>query len=56
MAAAGQLPLVVEACEFDRLHTVLAYDFERVTTQVRLVGAGADGLGEDVAVSAEDGT
>jgi hypothetical protein len=50
------LPLVVEECEFDRLHAVLAYDFDRVTTHVRLVGAGADGLGEDVSAFREDGT
>ncbi|MGZ6576013.1 MAG: hypothetical protein ACXVHJ_34030, partial [Solirubrobacteraceae bacterium] len=50
------LPLVVEACEYDRLHAVLAYEFERITTHVRLVGAGADGLGEDVSVFREDGT
>ena len=50
------LPLVIEGCEYDRLHAVLAYEFERVTTQVRLVGAGADGLGEDVSVFREEGT
>jgi len=50
------LPLVIEACEYDRLHAVLAYEFERITTHVRLVGAGADGLGEDVSVFQEDGT
>ncbi len=50
------LPLVIEACEYDRLHAVLAYEFERITTHVRLVGAGADGLGEDVSVFREDGT
>ena len=50
------LPLVVEGCEYDRLHDVLAYEFERVTTHVRLTGAGADGLGEDVSVHHEDGT
>jgi hypothetical protein len=50
------LPLVVEGCEYDRLHTVLAYEFDRVTTHVRLVGAGTDGLGEDVSVFHEDGT
>ncbi len=52
----AELPLVVEACEYDRLHGILAYEFERVTTHVRLVGAGADGLGEDVSVFREDGT
>jgi L-alanine-DL-glutamate epimerase-like enolase superfamily enzyme len=50
------LPLVVEACEYERLHAVLAYEFERITTHVRLVGAGVDGLGEDVSVFREDGT
>jgi L-alanine-DL-glutamate epimerase-like enolase superfamily enzyme len=50
------LPLVVEACAYDRLHAVLANDFERVTTHVRLAGAGTDGLGEDVSVFREDGT
>jgi L-alanine-DL-glutamate epimerase-like enolase superfamily enzyme len=50
------LPIVVEACEYDRLDAVLAHGFERITTHVRLVGAGADGLGEDVSVFREDGT
>jgi L-alanine-DL-glutamate epimerase-like enolase superfamily enzyme len=50
------LALVIEGCEYDRLHAVLAYDFERITTHVRLAGAGADGLGEDVSVFREDGT
>jgi hypothetical protein len=40
----------------ERLRSALAYEFERITTQVRLVGAGADGLGEDVSVFREDGT
>jgi L-alanine-DL-glutamate epimerase-like enolase superfamily enzyme len=52
----AELPLVVEACEFDRLHAVAAYGFDRVTTHVRLTGAGADGLGEDASVFHEDGT
>ncbi len=50
------LRLVIEGCEYERLHAVLAYEFERVTTHVRLVGAGVDGLGEDVSVHREDGT
>ena len=52
----AELPLVVEACEYDRLHAVAAYGFDRVTTHVRLAGAGADGLGEDASVFNEDGT
>ena len=50
------LSLVIEACEYDRLHAVQAHEFERVTTHVRLVGADADGLGEDVSVHVEDGS
>ena len=50
----AELPLVVESCEYDRLHAVLAHEFQRVTTHVRLVGA--DGLGEDVSVHGEDGS
>jgi L-alanine-DL-glutamate epimerase-like enolase superfamily enzyme len=50
------LPLLVQACEYDRLHATLAHEFDRVTTHVRLLGAGADGLGEDVSPFKEDGT
>jgi L-alanine-DL-glutamate epimerase-like enolase superfamily enzyme len=49
------LPLVIEACAYERLHAVLAYEFERVTTHVRFIGTGVDGLGEDVSVVREDG-
>jgi hypothetical protein len=52
----AELPLVVESCEYDRLHAVLSNEFQRVTTHVRLAGAGADGLGEDVSLLEEDGT
>lgn len=52
----ADLPLVVESCEYERLHAVLANDFDRVTIHVRLIGAGADGLGEDVSLMEEDGT
>jgi hypothetical protein len=51
----ADLPLVVESCEYDRLHATFAHGFQRVTTLVRLVGAGADGLGEDVSIHVEDG-
>jgi L-alanine-DL-glutamate epimerase-like enolase superfamily enzyme len=50
------LSLVIEACEYERLQALLAYEFERITTHVRLIGAGVDGLGEDVSVFREDGT
>jgi hypothetical protein len=52
----AELPLVIESCEYERLDAVLAHDFQRVSTHVRLLGAGADGLGEDVSVHVEDGS
>jgi L-alanine-DL-glutamate epimerase-like enolase superfamily enzyme len=52
----AELPLVVEGYEYERLHAVLAHEFQRVTTHVRLLGAGSDGLGEDVSVHIEDGS
>ncbi len=52
----AELPLVVESYEYDRLSLLLAHESERVTTHVRLLGAGADGLGEDVSVHVEDGS
>src|SRR6266536_3487154 len=33
----ARLSLVIEACGYERLHAVLAYEFERITTHVRLV-------------------
>jgi hypothetical protein len=42
------LPVVVESYELDRLSARLAYGFERVTTRIRLQGAGEEGLGEDI--------
>ena len=42
------LPLHVESYEFERRSATMAYGFERVTSLVRLRGAGAEGLGEDV--------
>lgn len=42
------LPVVVESYEVERLSARLAYGFERVTTRIRLLGGGVDGLGEDV--------
>src|SRR4051812_2676557 len=50
----ADVPIVIEACEYDRLNAVLSDEFERVTTHVRLVGAGVDGLGEDVSEFRED--
>jgi L-alanine-DL-glutamate epimerase-like enolase superfamily enzyme len=52
----ADLPLIVESCEYERLHAVFPDEFERVTTHVRLAGGGADGLGEDISVHTEDGS
>src|ERR1700760_4238623 len=52
----AELPLVIEAFEYERLHAVLAHEFERITTHVRLVGAGVDGPGGGVSVHVEDGS
>jgi L-alanine-DL-glutamate epimerase-like enolase superfamily enzyme len=42
------LAVVVESYEVERLSATLSYGFERVTTRIRLIGEGAEGLGEDV--------
>jgi L-alanine-DL-glutamate epimerase-like enolase superfamily enzyme len=52
----ADLPLVVESVAFERLHAEFAPGSERVTTHVRLLGGGTDGLGEDISAFAEDGT
>ena len=52
----ADLPLVIESYEYDRLSATLTHDFQRVTTLVRLVGGGADGLGEDISIHVEDGS
>jgi hypothetical protein len=44
----GTLPLQIESYELERLSARLANDFERITTRIRLIGGGVDGLGEDV--------
>jgi hypothetical protein len=45
------LPLRVDGCAFERRAAQVSADFKRVTTVVRLQGAGAEGLGEDVSHS-----
>jgi len=42
------LALVVEGCAFERRAAMATRDWERVTTLIRLTGAAAEGLGEDV--------
>ena len=42
------LPVLVESYVFERLSAQLAHGFQRVTTRIRLRGAGVEGIGEDV--------
>jgi hypothetical protein len=48
------LPLRIESYEFERLSAQTQH-FERVTTRIRLIGEGADGLGEDVSPFEDEG-
>jgi L-alanine-DL-glutamate epimerase-like enolase superfamily enzyme len=50
----ADLPLEVEGYELDGLRAEVSSGFERLTTVVRLRGAGAEGIGEDVVYSADD--
>jgi hypothetical protein len=45
--AIADLPLEVEACEFEGLEIAIG-EFERLTTIVKLRGGGEEGIGEDV--------
>jgi L-alanine-DL-glutamate epimerase-like enolase superfamily enzyme len=48
------LPLEIESVAFERQAATFAYGFERITTLVRLLGAGAEGQGEDVSLHETD--
>ena len=48
------LPVVIESYEFERRYAEMAYGFQRVTTVIRLLGGGAEGLGEDVSPFGEE--
>jgi hypothetical protein len=47
-ARVAELPLAIESFELERLELEVSPEFKRVTTVIRLHGAGQDGLGEDV--------
>jgi hypothetical protein len=51
--AIADLPLQIESCEFEGL-SFLSADFERLTTVVKLRGAGHEGIGEDIIYDAVD--
>jgi L-alanine-DL-glutamate epimerase-like enolase superfamily enzyme len=44
----AQLPVVIESYELERLSATASYGFRRVTTLLRLLGDGEEGLAEDV--------
>lgn len=50
----AELPLVVEEYALDRLERDVSSSFTRVSTVVKLYGAGTEGVGEDVVYDAED--
>jgi L-alanine-DL-glutamate epimerase-like enolase superfamily enzyme len=52
--ALARLPLHIEGYELERLQRDVSSDFTRVSTHIRLQGAGEEGIGEDVTYDAED--
>jgi L-alanine-DL-glutamate epimerase-like enolase superfamily enzyme len=53
-AQLADLPLTIEGCDFERLERQVSSEFTRVTTLVRLRGAGEEGVGEDVTYNGQD--
>lgn len=53
-ARVSSLPLLVEDYDLERLERPVSSGFTRVTTVIRLHGAGEEGIGEDVTYVAED--
>ncbi len=53
-AALRDMPVLVEDVTLERLELQVSPEFSRVTTVVRLEGAGHAGLGEDVTYEADD--
>jgi hypothetical protein len=52
--ALRELPLEVESYALERLEQAVSSEFTRVTTVIRLLGGGEEGVGEDVTYTAED--
>jgi L-alanine-DL-glutamate epimerase-like enolase superfamily enzyme len=50
----ADLPLVIESYELEGLTSVMAGGVVRLTIQIRLQGAGQDGLGEDISPFPDD--
>jgi hypothetical protein len=51
----AELSLVVEAYEYEPLQADPSAGVDRTTTQIRLLGAGTDGLGEDICPVPDEG-
>jgi len=49
-----ELPLTIEAYRFDGLSLRFSPEFERLTTEIVMLGAGEEGRGEDVTYEAAD--
>src|SRR3954453_10157754 len=52
----ADLPLTIESYTLERHSRTVSSGFERVTTTIRLHGAGEEGVGEDVTYDADDQT
>lgn len=52
--AVKDLPLTIEAYDLDMRSLAVSSDFTRATTQIRLLGADEEGLGEDVTYDAAE--
>ena len=52
--AIARLPLRIDGYELERLQRDVSSDFTRVSTHIRLLGGGEEGIGEDVTYDAED--
>ncbi len=50
----ADLPVKIEGVRFDPLQATVSSEFERSSTVIRLMGAGEEGLGEDVTYDALD--
>jgi L-alanine-DL-glutamate epimerase-like enolase superfamily enzyme len=50
----AELPVAIEECELEGHEVALSPEFVRKTTVIRLRGAGAEGLGEDVTYAVAD--
>jgi hypothetical protein len=53
-AHVADLPLVIEGYELEGMSRTVSSGFERLSTAIRLHGAGEEGIGEDVTYEADD--